>query len=41
MKKNEFGVFEITVPPVNGQPGIAHDSKIKVCWIRSRGYRAS
>ena len=30
MKKNEFGVFEITVPPVDGQPAIAHDSKLKV-----------
>lgn len=33
MKKNEFGVFEITVPPVNGQPGIAHDSKIKISLV--------
>ena len=30
MKKNQYGVFEITVPAVNGQPGIPHDSKIKV-----------
>jgi hypothetical protein len=33
MKKNEFGVFEITVPAVNGEPAIPHDSKIKVCSI--------
>lgn len=30
MKKDEFGTFEITLPAVNGQPAIAHDSKIKV-----------
>jgi hypothetical protein len=30
MTKNNFGVFEITVPAVNGQPAIPHDSKIKV-----------
>jgi len=32
MKKNEFGVFEITVPPTaDGQAAIPHNSKIKVC----------
>ncbi|OIW27727.1 glycoside hydrolase [Coniochaeta ligniaria NRRL 30616] len=30
MKKNEYGVFEITIPPVNGQPAIPHNSKIKI-----------
>jgi 1,4-alpha-glucan branching enzyme len=31
MQKNEFGVFEITIPPqVNGQAAISHNSKIKV-----------
>ncbi|KAB5583374.1 glycoside hydrolase superfamily [Coniochaeta sp. 2T2.1] len=30
MKKNEFGVFEITIPPVNGQAAIQHNSKIKI-----------
>ncbi len=30
MKKDAFGVFEITIPPVNGQPAISHKSKIKV-----------
>jgi len=30
MTKNNFGVFEITLPARNGQPAIAHDSKIKV-----------
>jgi len=33
MKKNEFGVFEITIPPVNGQAAIAHNSKIKVSTV--------
>ena len=30
MTKNEFGVWEITVPAVDGKPAIAHGSKIKV-----------
>jgi 1,4-alpha-glucan branching enzyme len=30
MKKNEYGVFEITLPAQNGKPAIPHDSKIKV-----------
>jgi 1,4-alpha-glucan branching enzyme len=30
MTKNNYGTFEITVPAVNGQPAIPHDSKIKV-----------
>ena len=30
MKKNEYGVFEITLPQQNGKPAIPHDSKIKV-----------
>lgn len=31
MKKNEFGVFEITIPPTaDGKPAIPHNSKIKV-----------
>jgi hypothetical protein len=30
MKKNEFGVFEITVPAKDGQVAIPHNSKIKV-----------
>ncbi len=31
MKKNEFGVFEITIPPAaDGKPVIPHNSKIKV-----------
>jgi 1,4-alpha-glucan branching enzyme len=30
MAKNDFGVFEVTIPGKDGQPTIPHDSKIKV-----------
>lgn len=30
MKRDDFGVWEITLPAVNGQPAIPHNSKIKV-----------
>lgn len=30
MKKNEYGVFEVTLPAKDGKPAIPHDSKIKV-----------
>jgi hypothetical protein len=30
MKKSEFGVFEVVLPPKDGQPAIPHNSKIKV-----------
>jgi 1,4-alpha-glucan branching enzyme len=30
MKKNEFGVWEITLPAVNGKTAIEHGSKVKV-----------
>ncbi|KAF1833141.1 alpha-glucan branching enzyme [Decorospora gaudefroyi] len=33
MTKNDFGVFEVTVPGQNGQPTIPHDSKIKVSFV--------
>jgi hypothetical protein len=29
MKKDPFGVFEVVVPAKDGQPAIAHNSKIK------------
>jgi len=30
MKKKEFGVFELTIPPTaDGKPAIPHNSKIK------------
>lgn len=30
MTKDNYGVWEITLPAQNGQPAIAHDSKLKV-----------
>ncbi|KAM0306617.1 hypothetical protein HYE67_002631 [Fusarium culmorum] len=30
MKKNDFGVFEITLPAQNGQTAIPHNSKLKI-----------
>ncbi len=31
MTKNQFGVFELTIPPTaDGKPAIPHNSKIKV-----------
>ncbi|KAH7160592.1 glycoside hydrolase superfamily [Dactylonectria macrodidyma] len=30
MKKNDFGVFEITIPAEKGEPAIPHNSKIKI-----------
>jgi hypothetical protein len=30
MTKNEYGVFEVTVPAKDGKPAIPHNSKIKV-----------
>lgn len=36
MKKDPYGVFEVVVPARNGQPAIAHNSKIKV-WTPNQG----
>ncbi|KAF2861241.1 glycoside hydrolase family 13 protein [Piedraia hortae CBS 480.64] len=33
MKKNPYGVFEITLQPVNGKPAIGHDSKVKISMV--------
>jgi 1,4-alpha-glucan branching enzyme len=36
MTRNEYGVWEITIPPnSNGEPAIPHDSKLKVRTIAS------
>lgn len=35
MAKNSFGVWEVTVPAVNGSPAIPHDSKIKASPYKS------
>ncbi|KAL2350445.1 alpha-glucan branching enzyme [Cryomyces antarcticus] len=33
MQKNDFGVWETTLPANNGQPAIAHDSKVKISFV--------
>ncbi|OQO00056.1 1,4-alpha-glucan-branching enzyme [Cryoendolithus antarcticus] len=33
MKRDDFGVWEIVLPPHNGQPAIAHDSKVKISMV--------
>ena len=37
MKKDPYGVFEIVIPAMEGQPAIAHNSKIKVGRPARRG----
>ncbi|KAI8625886.1 alpha amylase [Xylariaceae sp. FL1651] len=39
MKQNDFGVWEIVVPAVNGQPAIPHNSKIKISMETRAGER--
>ncbi|TDZ34655.1 1,4-alpha-glucan-branching enzyme [Colletotrichum spinosum] len=39
MKKNDFGVFEITLPAVNGQAAIPHNSKVKISLQLPSGER--
>ncbi|KAK4505049.1 hypothetical protein PRZ48_003012 [Zasmidium cellare] len=33
MHRDPYGVWEISLPPNNGQPAIAHDSKIKISLV--------
>ncbi|KAJ3086570.1 alpha-1,4-glucan branching enzyme [Physocladia obscura] len=33
MTKNQFGVFEIVVAPIDGKPAIAHGSKVKISLV--------
>jgi 1,4-alpha-glucan branching enzyme len=35
MKKDPYGVFEVVIPAKDGQPAIAHNSKIKVGKLQS------
>jgi 1,4-alpha-glucan branching enzyme len=35
MKKDPYGVFEVVIPAKDGQPAIAHNSKIKVRKLQS------
>ncbi|KAE8154496.1 pectin lyase fold/virulence factor [Aspergillus avenaceus] len=39
MTKNDFGVWEITVPAVDGAPAIPHNSKIKITMVTPTGER--
>lgn len=39
MTKNDFGVWEITVPAKDGVPAIPHDSKIKITMVTPSGER--
>ncbi|KAI0346835.1 glycoside hydrolase [Trametopsis cervina] len=40
MTKNEYGIWEITVPPTaDGQCSIPHDSKVKISFILPHGAR--
>ncbi|TFK55591.1 glycoside hydrolase [Heliocybe sulcata] len=39
MTKNEFGVWELTVPPRDGVCAIPHDSKIKISMVTPSGER--
>ncbi|KAL4894738.1 glycoside hydrolase superfamily [Aspergillus ambiguus] len=39
MTKNNFGVWELTIPATNGQPVIPHDSKIKITMVTPSGER--
>ncbi|KAI9136711.1 glycoside hydrolase [Paraphysoderma sedebokerense] len=40
MKRNDFGMWEVAVPPKsNKQPGIPHDSKVKISMVSPVGER--
>ncbi|KZV77128.1 glycoside hydrolase family 13 protein [Peniophora sp. CONT] len=40
LTRNEYGVWEMTIPPTaDGQPAVAHDSKIKISMIAGSGER--
>ncbi|KZT58829.1 glycoside hydrolase family 13 protein [Calocera cornea HHB12733] len=39
MVRDMFGVWSITLPPVNGGPAIPHDSKIKISMVSPSGER--
>jgi 1,4-alpha-glucan branching enzyme len=42
MKKNEFGIWEITVPALpSGRCAIPHDTKVKVCKKSGKGLMAT
>ncbi|KAL5356031.1 glycoside hydrolase superfamily [Aspergillus floccosus] len=39
MKRNDFGVWEVTIPAKDGVPAIPHDSKIKITMVTRSGER--
>ncbi|KAH9813335.1 family 13 glycoside hydrolase [Melampsora americana] len=39
MKKNEFGVWECTIPAQGGKPSIPHGSKVKISMVTPSGER--
>lgn len=38
MKRDDFGVWEIVLPAVNGEAAIPHNSKLKVGYILKATY---
>ena len=41
MTKDEFGVYEVTVPAKDGRPAIPHDSKLKASLLSLASIAAS
>ncbi|KAI9800432.1 MAG: alpha-1,4-glucan branching enzyme [Piccolia ochrophora] len=39
MDKNQYGVWEVTVPAKDGQPAIPHNSKVKISMVAPSGER--
>ncbi|KAI9814002.1 MAG: alpha-1,4-glucan branching enzyme [Pycnora praestabilis] len=39
MKRNDYGVWAVTLPPHDGHPAIPHDSKVKISMITPEGER--
>lgn len=39
LKKNAFGVWELTLPPRDGRPAIAHNTKLKLSMVLPGGER--
>ncbi|ORX43875.1 1,4-alpha-glucan-branching enzyme GBE1 [Hesseltinella vesiculosa] len=39
MTRNEYGVFELILPPLHGQPAITHNSKVKITMTLPNGER--
>ncbi|KAI9785487.1 MAG: alpha-1,4-glucan branching enzyme [Geoglossum umbratile] len=39
MRKNDFGVWEVTLPAKNGKPAIPHNTKVKISMVTPTGER--